>query len=222
MLASTSGRSARQVSGAGHLAPDLAHPARWRRQARQLRSPPSPGRRARRNPPPAAVAAHPGPAPSSPASPAFAADSRGVDDFAADPRPVMLYDGVCGLCNAGVDAALRLDSTRALRFAALQSPAGRRLLERSGRRPDDISSVVLVKADGSAYIESAAIVEIGRVLGVLPGPLAALALALPRRGRDALYRTVADNRYSIFGRTEACRLTQGGGGVEDVGRFIVE
>jgi predicted DCC family thiol-disulfide oxidoreductase YuxK len=157
-----------------------------------------------------------------PPSTSSAAAAR-VDDFAADTRPVMLYDGVCGLCNAGVDAALKLDRKKALRFAALQSPAGRRLLQRSGRAPDDISSVVLVTADGRAFIESEAVVEIGRVLGV-PGPVAAAALALPARGRDAAYRAVADNRYSIFGKTDACRLTQGGAGSEadDPGRFLVE
>jgi predicted DCC family thiol-disulfide oxidoreductase YuxK len=138
----------------------------------------------------------------------------------------MLYDGVCGLCNAGVDAALALDGhRRRLRFAALQSPAGRRLLARAGRSPDDISSVVLVMPDGRVFTESAAVVEIGRVLGV-PGPVAAAALALPARGRDAAYRTVADNRYSLFGRRDACRLTKGGGAAErdgdDPGRFLVE
>ena len=168
--------------------------------------------------------------PSTPSTPSMSSVSSGivdVDDFATDSRPVMLYDGVCGLCNNGVDLALGLDSgARArLRFAALQSPAGQRLLARAGRAPDDISSVVLVKADGRAFIESEAIVEIGRVLGVFPAPLAALALALPSGGRDAAYRTVADNRYSIFGKRDVCRLTQGGrgvGGGDDPGRFIVE
>ena len=175
----------------------------------------------------------PSPSPSTPSTPStpsmssMSSEIVDVDDFATDPRPVMLYDGVCGLCNNGVDLALGLDSgARArLRFAALQSPAGQRLLARAGRAPDDISSVVLVKADGRAFIRSEAIVEIGCVLGVFPAPLAALALALPSGGRDAAYRTIADNRYSIFGKRDVCRLTQGGrgvGGGDDPGRFIVE
>lgn len=72
-----------------------------------------------------------------------------VDDyFAADKRPIILFDGVCNLCNGGVNLALDLDPPGNLRFAALQSPAGRRLLARAGRDPSDISSIVLVVGKG--------------------------------------------------------------------------
>ena len=220
MLASTSGRPARTVGGTPAPSLTLALLAR-RRPAGRPAPPSGPAQRGRA---PTAVAAAPtSPAPAAPPPPAAASAEAPIDDFATDPRPVMLYDGVCGLCNNGVDVALRLDGGRALRFAALQSPAGRRLLARAGRSPDDLSSVVLVRADGTAFTQSDAIVEIGRTLGVFPAPLAALALALPPRGRDAAYRAVADNRYSIFGRRDVCRLTQGGvGGGGDPGRFIVE
>lgn len=221
MHASTSGRLALRPAGMARQAPSLALVG-----ARRFACPS--GRRVLLSHAPAAGqrVADPGYAPGralATSQAGGAADPATVDDFAADPRPVMLYDGVCGLCNGGVDAALRLDGKRALRFAALQSPAGRRLLARSGRDPADISSVVLVTADGKAFRESEAIVQIGKVLGVLPAPLAALALALPPPGRDAAYRAVADNRYSIFGKRDVCRLTQGGVGPGgDPGRFLVE
>ncbi len=210
MLASTSGRAciASQV-------PCL------RTQRAALRQARVPGRRPCATRAPGATASNPPPL--SPLATPTPTPTTTVDDFAADPRPVMLYDGVCGLCNGGVDAALRLDRKASLRFAALQSPAGRRLLARSGRDPADISSVVLITADGRAYRESEAIVQIGKVLGVLPAPLATLALALPAPGRDGADRAVADNRYSIFGRRDVCRLTQGGVGAGgDPGRFLVE
>jgi predicted DCC family thiol-disulfide oxidoreductase YuxK len=68
---------------------------------------------------------------------------------------VILFDGVCNLCNGGVNLALDLDPPGELRFAALQSSAGRALLRRSGRDASDISSIVLVERDRS-YVKSGA------------------------------------------------------------------
>ena len=63
--------------------------------------------------------------------------------FATDTRPVVLFDGVCNLCNGAVNLALDWDPKGHLRFAALQSDVGRALLEKNGRKADDISSIVL-------------------------------------------------------------------------------
>ena len=64
----------------------------------------------------------------------------------SDSRPIILFDGVCNLCHGGVNFVLDTDNTSdgALRFAALQSELGKSLLDRAGKRPDDISSIVLV------------------------------------------------------------------------------
>lgn len=82
------------------------------------------------------------------ASSSTSASASGADDgdeyFATDKRPIILFDGVCNLCNGGVNLALDLDPPGNLRFAALQSDAGRSLLKRAGRDPNDISSIVLV------------------------------------------------------------------------------
>ena len=63
--------------------------------------------------------------------------------FASDMRPIILFDGVCNMCNGGVNFALDYDQEGVFRFAALQSEVGRALLVRSGRRADDISRRVL-------------------------------------------------------------------------------
>ncbi|KAK6795506.1 hypothetical protein RDI58_008959 [Solanum bulbocastanum] len=67
--------------------------------------------------------------------------------FELDNRPIMLFDGVCNLCNGGVKFVRDNDNKRRIRYEALQSEAGKNLLRRSGRAPDDISSVVLVEKD---------------------------------------------------------------------------
>ena len=136
------------------------------------------------------------------AAPRFNADAL----FASDKRPIILFDGVCNLCNGGVNLALDLDPPGRLRFAALQSPAGRALLVRAGRDPDDISSIVLVE-ETNAYVKSDAVLRIATYLEnpLLPaaGTLGAL---FPGIIRDAVYDLVADNRYDILGVKDECRL----------------
>lgn len=101
------------------------------------------------------------------------------------------------------------DTAGRFRMAALQSNAGRALLQRCGRRPDDISSIVLVQ-DNTCYTKSEAILRIGAGLGTPLPLLAAFGFPLPLFFRDSAYDVVADNRYLVFGRTGSCRLSQPG------------
>jgi len=101
---------------------------------------------------------------------------------------------------------LEWDAQGAFRFAALQSPAGRALLQRSGRDSRDISSIVLVEENGS-FVKSEAILRIARGLDV-PFPfMAGLASLVPLDIRDWAYDQVADNRYGMLGKTSECRLS---------------
>ena len=141
-----------------------------------------------------------------------------------DTRPILLYDAKCNLCNGGVDVARALDkkgNAARLRFAALQSPAGRALLaSAAGRDPDDISSVVFVQSADKAFIRSEAVVRAAKAIGAPPALLAAaLAGPVPLGARDSAYNTIADNRYSLFGKSDEERWTREG---EAEGRFLVE
>jgi predicted DCC family thiol-disulfide oxidoreductase YuxK len=122
-----------------------------------------------------------------------------------DSRPIILYDGVCNLCNGGVNFMLKYDTAGNCRFAALQSSAGRALLVRSNRSPDDISSIVFVE-ELMSHIKSEAILRIALKLN-FPFPIAArIGLAFPMSFRDAIYDFIANNRYSFFGKSTICRL----------------
>lgn len=130
--------------------------------------------------------------------------------FATDKRPVILFDGVCNMCNNAVNLALDWDPKGKLRFSALQSNVGKALLEANGRNADDISSIVLVTKNG-AYIKSDAVLKIAEELTPLPvlplKPVASLGMALvPKVLRDVIYDGVADNRYSIMGKRDECRF----------------
>lgn len=119
--------------------------------------------------------------------------------------PIVVFDGVCVLCNGWVRFLLRHDRRRRFRFAAMQSETGRALLSAHGLDPDDPASFLLVDGD-AASTDTQAIADVLAALG-LPWSIAAFALRLtPRRLRDAAYRRLARNRYRWFGRRDACVL----------------
>ncbi|CAI9114001.1 OLC1v1037465C1 [Oldenlandia corymbosa var. corymbosa] len=125
--------------------------------------------------------------------------------FQNDSRPIMLFDGVCNLCNGGVKFVRDNDRRRRMRFEALQSDAGKKLLRRSGRAPDDISSVVLVEKERS-YIKSEAVLKIMEYIDLPYPQMAFLLQFVPVFIRDFFYDNVANNRYAFFGRSESCEL----------------
>jgi predicted DCC family thiol-disulfide oxidoreductase YuxK len=131
-------------------------------------------------------------------------DAAAAEIAAAVDRPVLLFDGVCNLCHAGIRAAVRLDGAGRLRFAPLQSAVGRVLLERAGLDADYFDSVVLVDGD-EAYTKSAAVLQACRYLDG-PLPLLSPLVVLPEGLRDAVYDLVATYRYRLFGRREACEI----------------
>ncbi|TYZ14332.1 thiol-disulfide oxidoreductase DCC family protein [Hymenobacter lutimineralis] len=120
---------------------------------------------------------------------------------------VILFDGVCNLCNGFVQFVIRHDSRGYFHFAALQSAEGQALLRAQGvTLPTtlDPDSVVLVEA-GQVYTHSTAVLQIARRLSGL-WPLLGAGVVVPRAWRDAAYRWVARNRYRWFGRQAACLL----------------
>jgi len=117
--------------------------------------------------------------------------------------PVLLFDGVCNLCNGVVQLLVPLDPAGRIRYAPIQSTAGQTLLSRAGL-PGDPDTVVLVEGD-RAYTKSAAVLRVAELLG-WPYRLLRVARLLPRRLRDACYDVVAANRYDWFGRREQCMV----------------
>jgi predicted DCC family thiol-disulfide oxidoreductase YuxK len=119
-------------------------------------------------------------------------------------EPIMLFDGVCNFCNASVNFLLDHDPEQRLRFAALQSAAGQRLLRHFRLRAADFDTLVLVEGP-HCYVRSTAAL---RIAARLNGPwrfLAALLL-VPTFLRDYAYEVVARNRYRWFGKSESCRM----------------
>ncbi|WP_394001466.1 thiol-disulfide oxidoreductase DCC family protein [Luteimonas sp. WGS1318] len=118
--------------------------------------------------------------------------------------PIVVFDGVCALCNGWVRFLLRHDRRTGFRFAAMQDAVGRDLLHAHGIDPADPVSFLLVDGE-AAWHDSAAVIEVLRRLGG-GWRLAVLLRIVPRRLRDAGYRLLARQRYRLFGRHEACMV----------------
>lgn len=119
-------------------------------------------------------------------------------------RPVLLFDGVCNLCNASVQTVIRADKREQFFFASLQSDAARELLRDSGLQEDHLDSVVLYK-DGTFYTHSDAALQAARLMG---GGWALLYgfIIIPKFLRDGIYNWIARNRYRWFGKKDECWL----------------
>ncbi len=127
---------------------------------------------------------------------------------------MLLFDGVCNLCNASIQWVLKHDKKNRFRFAALQSDTGRMLLEGAGLSNEKLETVVLVDGD-RFFTHSDAVLEIARRLGGI-WSLARVGRIVPRPIRDVLYMWIARNRYRWFGKKEQCMLPS----PEWKGRFI--
>ena len=117
-----------------------------------------------------------------------------VDDLDA---PVILFDGVCNLCNAAVRTVVRYDDRGVFRLAPLQSAVGQEILRRNDLPTTDFDSFVLV-ADDEVYTRSTAALRVCRRLG-LPWSLLGPFLVVPAPLRDPFYDLVARLRYRVFG-----------------------
>ena len=126
----------------------------------------------------------------------------------ADPPAIILFDGVCNLCNAFVNFVIARDPAGRFRFGALQSPEGREALRRSGASDEGLRTLVLIE-DGRAYTESTAALRVLRGLSP-PWPLLSALRVVPPLLRDPVYRFVARHRYRWFGQRAHCRLPDPG------------
>ena len=115
---------------------------------------------------------------------------------------VVLFDGVCNLCNGIVRFVIARDPRRRFRFAALTSPVAATLLQSAGLSSPLPESVVLVE-DGRAFTRSDAVLRIARQL-TFPWWVAYGLVVVPRALRDRVYDLVARHRYRWFGRQATC------------------
>ena len=117
---------------------------------------------------------------------------------------VVVFDGICTLCNSSVDFIIRRDRKDHFSFTANQHEHGRKILEDHGEKPDKVETLYLLE-EGKLYKKSTAALRIARQL---PAPWSWLYvfIIVPRPIRDAVYGLIAKNRYRLFGQKETCRI----------------
>lgn len=118
-------------------------------------------------------------------------------------NPVILFDGVCNLCQGSVQFVLKRDKKALFRFASLQSPYGEKIQQQFGITPGKMSSFILYQ-EGKIFTRSEGALK---MLAQLPGwGWAKVFLWVPPFIRDGVYNLIAKNRYKWFGKKEECWL----------------
>ena len=119
-------------------------------------------------------------------------------------HPVILFDGVCNLCNASVQFIIKHDKKSVFRFASLQSEFGKRIIEKFDLANKNIDSVMLFE-NNTIQLKSTAALQIAKRLGGIYSALYVFII-IPRFMRDSIYDFVARNRYRWFGKQESCMI----------------
>jgi predicted DCC family thiol-disulfide oxidoreductase YuxK len=121
-------------------------------------------------------------------------------------HPVVLFDGVCNVCNRAVNFIIDRDPEGTFRFASLQSEAGRTIVQGFGRTiPQGDPETIVVVDRSRLYEQSGAMLRIARHMRGA-WPLLTALLVVPRPLRDVLYRWAAARRYKWFGKSDTCRV----------------
>lgn len=120
-------------------------------------------------------------------------------------RPIILFDGICNLCNSSVRFILKHDTREKFLFTSLQSDASKKLLLHLNYKIREMNSILLVE-NGQIHEKSDAVLKIAAGLR-FPWSLAISFRILPQKLRDKLYDYVAKNRYRWFGKKDRCVFT---------------
>ena len=119
-------------------------------------------------------------------------------------QSIILFDGVCNLCNGAVQFIIKRDPEGYFKFASLQSGKAADILLRFNLDPTGMESIILVEK-GRIYHKSNAVLLISKKLSGL-WPLFSLFIIIPVSLRDLIYDWIAKNRYKWFGRKNECMV----------------
>jgi len=118
-------------------------------------------------------------------------------------KKIILFDGLCNLCNSSVQFLIKKDSKDIFRFVSLQSELGKELLSKLPIAIQKTDSIILFESEAVFYFKSQAVFQIIKTLGGLFNCLLIFKL-LPYSMCDVVYDYIAKNRYQWFGKKEQC------------------
>lgn len=117
---------------------------------------------------------------------------------------ILLFDGVCNLCNSSVQFIIRHDPEQKFVFTSLQSDKGREILKELGLNTEVFNSLVFIEK-GQAFTHSTGALKIARQLNGL-WKFLYIFIIIPKPIRDFLYTFIANNRYRFFGKKDYCMM----------------
>ncbi len=117
-------------------------------------------------------------------------------------NPVILFDGVCNLCNGAVQFVIKHDAKKQFRFASLQSEFGQKVLSENGFDTESLKSFILIE-DNKIHTKSTAALRVAKKLNA-GWPLLYGFIIVPPFIRNGVYNFIAKNRYKWFGKQDAC------------------
>lgn len=120
-------------------------------------------------------------------------------------KKLILFDGVCNLCDASVQYVIKHDKKDVFRYAALQSEVGQILMKKYGIDSHQMDSILLYSEDDGISYKSTAALKVASNLG-FPLNLMTVFLILPSFLRDWVYDYIAKNRYKWYGKKEECMI----------------
>ncbi|WP_108425698.1 thiol-disulfide oxidoreductase DCC family protein [Flagellimonas amoyensis] len=120
-------------------------------------------------------------------------------------KKIILFDGVCNLCNNSVLFVIKRDKKDLFRYASLQSEVGQQLVRERGIDTSQVDSIILIEPGVAYFTKSDAALEIAQHLGGL-WKLSAVFTWIPKSVRDVVYDFVARNRYKWYGKKDACMV----------------
>ena len=120
-------------------------------------------------------------------------------------KKIILFDGVCNLCNTSVQYVIKHDKKDLFRFVALQSETGQRIIKHIGISTSNIDSIVLYEPGVAYYYKSNAALEIAKNLGGI-FTYGTIFKIIPTSLRDSIYDYVAKNRYKWYGKQDNCMI----------------
>ena len=128
---------------------------------------------------------------------------------------IILFDGICNFCNYWVDFIIKRDKNKTLKFATLQSDAGKKIANQFSIVNKNIDSIIFIKG-GNYFARSDAVLEIAKELKSV-WKILYLLKVIPRHLRNFIYDLIAKYRYAIFGKRNSCRVPTS----EEISRFII-
>ncbi|WP_452225930.1 thiol-disulfide oxidoreductase DCC family protein [Lacinutrix cladophorae] len=120
-------------------------------------------------------------------------------------KHLILFDGVCNLCNSTVQYVIKQDKKDVFRFAALQSDIGKSIIEKYNIDTVKTDSILLYSEENGLKVKSTAALYIAKDLG-FPNNILVVFLIVPTFIRNGVYNYIAKNRYRWYGKKESCMI----------------